>query len=174
MDDIIRGCAGRSVQRQKIHASGWTKARRQIFLDTLAATCNVRRSVAAVGMTARGAYLLRRRDPGFDALWKDAMAIGYQRLEEALLQRALESINDIEINADDAANAVIVPGSGFSKGPLTSAEVQLILSLVNRHRATVEGRGKPGNSRRYATPEEVDARLTAKLDSLAKRLKASE
>ena len=174
MDQMITTCDRRPLQRQQIRSNGWTKARRQIFLDTLAATCNVRRAAAEAGMTPAGAYQLRRRDPGFDALWHDALAIGYQRLEESLLERTLESVNDIEIAAEADGDGAIVPGSGFSRRPLGSAEVQLVLSLLNRHRASVEGRGKPATARRRATPEEVDAKLTAKLDALAKRLKAAK
>lgn len=177
MDETITGCAGRSVQRRTIPAKGWTKARRQLFLDTLAATCNVRRSIEAAGMTSSGAYQLRRRDPDFAALWNEALAIGYQRLEEALLERALGSVNDIAIGIDaDDEGGTIVPGSGFSARRLGSADVQLALSLLNRHRAAAEwgGKASTGRGRARSTPEEIDARLTRQLDSLAKRLKAPE
>ena len=100
MDTTISGGNKRALQRRAVRNKGWTKARRQRFLDTLAATCNVLASSAAAGIPPTNAYRLRQRDPGFAALWQEALTLGYERLEQALLTHALESINAIEIAAD--------------------------------------------------------------------------
>ena len=82
----------------------WTKGARAAFLDTLAETCNVRIACAAAKRASSGAYALRRRDPAFAALWLEALTIGYERLEAALLRHVLTSLNDITI-ADGASGA---------------------------------------------------------------------
>ncbi len=55
-------------------------------------TANVTTAAASVGITRSGAHALRRREPGFAALWGEALASGYDRLEEALLMAALAGL----------------------------------------------------------------------------------
>ncbi len=83
----------RIVQCAAVRKDGWTKARREGFFAVLSATCNVRASAAAMGMTDCGAYHVRRRDPVFAAQWREALAEGYGRLEQALMALALEGID---------------------------------------------------------------------------------
>ncbi len=83
----------RIVQCAAVRKDGWTKARREGFFAMLSATCNVRASAAAMGMTDCGAYYVRRRDPVFAAQWQEALAEGYGRLEQALMALALEGID---------------------------------------------------------------------------------
>ena len=63
-----------------------------------------------------------------------------------------------------------VPGSGIDTTKLTSTDVQLALAVLNRHRATVEGRASKPRGARRVTQEETDAALTRKLDALARKL----
>lgn len=97
-DGCVGGGNGRQIQAKKQRKDGWTKARRTTFLKVLAESCNVRMAARAVGMTG-GAYKLRHTDPAFALLWDEALAIGYDRLETMLLQRALAGINDIDVCA---------------------------------------------------------------------------
>ena len=92
---MVRLVAGekRIVQCAAVRKDGWTKARRAGFFAMLSATCNVRASAAAMGMTDCGAYQLRRRDPVFAAQWQEALAEGYGRLEQGLMALALEGID---------------------------------------------------------------------------------
>lgn len=83
----------RIVQCAAVRKDGWTKARREGFFAMLSATCNVRASAAAMGMTDCGAYYVRRRDPVFAGQWQEALAEGYGRLEQALMALALEGID---------------------------------------------------------------------------------
>ncbi len=83
----------RIVQCAAVRKDGWTKARREGFFAMLSATCNVRASAAAMGMTDCGAYYVRRRDPVFAGQWREALAEGYGRLEQALMALALEGID---------------------------------------------------------------------------------
>lgn len=64
---------GKRGTQARTLTTGWTKAKRQIFLDHLAATCNVTGAATAAGMSDRGAHLLRQRDPEFAELWREAL-----------------------------------------------------------------------------------------------------
>lgn len=188
MSERIAANCNRPLQKQAVRANGWTKERRKLFLDTLAQTCNVRMAIEAAGMSASTAYQLRRRDPAFADLWKEALTTGYERLEEALLRHALEGVNAIEIDretpaalpqrkeacdGESGANA-FQPGSGARAGAKPGPEeVQLALLLLNRHRASIEGKGPGSGTRKRASSEETDAALRAKLDRLARQLRAN-
>jgi hypothetical protein len=52
----------------------WSGAMREAFLRGLAAHGSVRRACRETGMSAAGAYDLRKRDPGFEKLWLKAVA----------------------------------------------------------------------------------------------------
>jgi len=67
----------------------WDQAKRDAFLDTLAATANVLEACRAVDMVPAGAYQLRKRDPEFRAQWKAALTEAYQQLELTLLDRSI-------------------------------------------------------------------------------------
>ena len=97
-DDEIVGGTNRPLQIAKVKEGGWNKERRATFLTVLAQTCNVSRACKATGMK-NDPYALRRRDPAFARLWEEALAIGYERLEVMLLQRALKGVNAIDLDA---------------------------------------------------------------------------
>ncbi|MCM8730737.1 hypothetical protein ACFO8O_07115 [Hephaestia sp. GCM10023244] len=66
-----------------------TPAHQQAFLAALSATANVRLSAAAAGFTHAAFYAHRRHNPGFAREWRLALQIGYERLEQALLESYL-------------------------------------------------------------------------------------
>jgi hypothetical protein len=181
-DEHIVAGNGRALQVARVKRGGWTKQARTRFLDTLAETCNVTMAMEAAGMRGRSAYDLRRRDAQFAALWQEALTLGYERLEQALLAHAIQAINAIEIGAardgeetgDTGGTAnkagCDFPGSGITR--MAPNDVQLALALLNRHRATVEGRRAAVRGKRRATPEETDAALRKKLDILARKLRS--
>ena len=224
------GCGvARPVQVRRVRKGGWRKATRAKFLSVLADTCNVRIAAEACGMRYGGAYRLRARDPAFAALWQEALGIGYERLENALLAHALTSLNAIEIgvaedgddegddnghratedvpdttSADDAVRATD-PTGGVPRGPqadrecdpvnaakrglarglgnatrtlspkiLGASDVQVALAILNRHRASVEGKRTAARTSRRRTQEEIDALLRVQLDRLATKLARSD
>lgn len=63
---------------QLIRTTGkrWSEEAEAVFLDHLAATCNVSIAAAACGFTRFTAYKRRRRDPGFARRWDEALAEG--------------------------------------------------------------------------------------------------
>ncbi|MCW4462226.1 hypothetical protein OK349_10960 [Sphingomonas sp. BT-65] len=169
------GCR-RPIQQRRLPRTGWTKAKRSVFLATLAESCNVLKAVAAAGMTPSGAYQLRKRDAGFAALWAEALDIGYERLEAALLEHALIGVNAIDIG--EAIEAAEAMGEGHGQkaaagGALVEpGAVQLALALLTKHRQTVDR--KPVTKRgARPTPAETDAALRKQLDALARRLRES-
>lgn len=151
----------RRRQMQHVKISGWTSEKRQTFLDTLAVTCNVNIACAEAGMSRSGVYQLRRRDQEFAALWREALLMGYDRLEERLLRRAGAGVNDIDFGGGDAPEA-----------PL---DAELALTLLRAHRPAVEGRRKrQGGEIHRMSREEAEAALSKRLDALEKRLKAEQ
>ena len=169
-ETLVNGGNGGRAQRQKVKRNGWTKARRAAFLKALAETCNVKLSTERAGMGHTSVYAVRHRDPAFARLWDEALAIGYDRLEAMLLQRALEAVNDIDVAELIDAEAPIAGSSGAtprSTPGLARNDVQLGLSLLSQ-RAAKEGLRARG--RKVMSSDEVDALLTKKLDALARRL----
>src|SRR3546814_16105614 len=81
MEYVVAAGKNRPVQVAKARHTGWTKARRAVFLAQLAQSCNVARAHEAAGMGRASAYLLRRRDPAFAAPWPQGLEAGYERLE---------------------------------------------------------------------------------------------
>ena len=156
----------RPIQKRRVRAGGWTKAKRATFLATLAESCNVRQAAAAAGMTPSGVYQLRKRDAAFGDLWAEALDMGYERLEAALLAHAL-----IGVNAIDIGEAV---ATRDRDGPdlVSPGAVQLAMALLTKHRQGVDG--KPVTKRgRRPTPGETDAALKKQLDALERRLRGS-
>jgi len=178
MTERICAAHNRPIQRAAIKRNGWTKAKRQAFLDTLAETCNVKAATLAAGMALGAPYALRKREPQFGALWEEALAMGYERLESELLSCALDAINDIRIGEarTDGADTPEEVAAAWRQ-PLgtklpAAISVQLALSLLNRHKAAAEGRRYGVRVRRQPTPEETDAALEKVLDGVYRRLRA--
>lgn len=149
-------------------------ARRRRFFLHLSATCNAAASAKAAGLSNSTVYALRQADAEFLAAWQDAMRAGYDRLEEALLARALAALQQGEGAADTPPSEDAPPaGRGGGRpahrldGKVALSAVQLALDLLNRRQAA-EKRGTAG--RRRASTQEVEAALGAKLDSLARRI----
>lgn len=74
---------------------GWTAARRRQFLDALAEHGVVRAAAAAVGMDASSAYRLRRRagSEAFAAEWDRAIDVGFARLQDVAVERAINGVS---------------------------------------------------------------------------------
>jgi hypothetical protein len=154
------GTKSRRPQSRKPPKDGWTKARRQVFLNTLAACGHVRRSAEAAGLSATGAYQLRRRDGAFALLWAEALEMGYQRLEDELLALAL-----VQIAGPDNPDGVDGDPPEGAAGPF---DPELAMAILKMRTPRVPGRGAKAQPR--ATQDEVDAELMRRLDMLAESL----
>ena len=103
---VVNGGRNRITQARTVRKDGWTAARREGFLLALSMTANVTTSAVSVGITPSGAHALRRREPGFAALWGEALASGYDRLEETLLTATLAGLrgDPAGVVLEDAGN----------------------------------------------------------------------
>ena len=144
-------------QVRPVRKDGWTATKRGAFLDHVAATCNVTDAARLVGMGESGAYRIRRIDPAFSELWKQAIDAGYDRLRAMLVARAMGPMK-IEIGETPAPD-------------ISAMDTDLALRLVEHHGRTVAGiprkRGGPVPTR--ATEEETNAALLKRLKILHKR-----
>lgn len=137
------------VRRKKIGC--WDNARRELFLDTLAATANVLEACRVVQMTPTGAYQLRLRDPEFRAQWKAALKEAYQQLELTLLDR---SINGRERPVFYAGELV---------GKIHDYPDGLAMKLLAHHRAV--GRTIDSTGPSAEAVAEAQARVLARFDA---------
>lgn len=172
-DRVSLGANGRP-QLRAVRRDALTAPRRQKFIDHLAETCNVSAAARHAGILVQQAYRLRRRDPGFAQAWREALEIGYERLEAALLRYSLEALNPQAPN-DPLTDGPVLTGAP-TPTPVASglrpADVQLALSLMQKHREAVKTGARSREGLRPASAEETDAALRRQLDALAKRLKA--
>jgi len=148
------GATGDTAGRWAWRCDGWTPEKREAFFDLLMTSCNVTKSCAAVGMSTRGAYQLRRRDPAFAAQWDAALQAGYDRIELSLI--------------DLASKALIAQKAGDAAG--TAVDPTLAITLLKmRDARRTEPRGRAGPKVRRATQAETDATILKQLAALARR-----
>lgn len=151
------------AQVRSVRQDGWTAAKRAVFLDHVAATCNISASADAVGLWPSSAYSLRRRDPDFAAQWHIALETGFDRLQAMLIERAM---GPMTIAIGDTP----VPD-------ITTMDTDLALRLIEFNRKQVSGgpkrRGGPAPG--PAASEDVAcAAILKKLDILRKRIDAKK
>ena len=79
-------------REQQVRSGGWqwSDEAEEIFLDSLAASCNVSLSADAAGFSTPTVYRQRRLRPDFAGKWQAALAQGYARLEATLIEAANE------------------------------------------------------------------------------------
>jgi hypothetical protein len=164
MDDlsIEPGCNRRLQKRRKRH-NLFGKRRRAIFLEHLAATCNVQASAAAAGVAVSTVYATRMRDPGFRADWQAALEQGYARLEAALVERATRGAGRAQLRGDKIVEGPDSPeGIDWEKG----------MELLRHHQRGLAGFQQPGRAEPRRVPiEQVGAKLIRKLKALGLRPK---
>ncbi len=140
---------------QVIRSKGerWTDEAEAMFLDHLAASCNVTASAEAAGFTNYSAYKRRRTDPAFAQAWQAALEQGYARIEMALVRRAGEALDGLPPDPDT---------------PIPVMTVSEAISILGRHRNSVEG--GPRSRRQWARPRSLDEMrdsILAKLEAIA-------
>lgn len=150
---VVRyGMTGRGM-RVKTGGAQWNDAAEAEFFDQLAASANVRLSAEAVGFTTFTVYRQRRMRPDFAAKWKVAVAQGYARLELALLQAAIDSIEDVTFDGERPI-------------PKMTVEQAMNVLRAHRHELAGEGRRGPGNPARRRTLDEVRASILKKVRAI--------
>ena len=142
-----RPTARRGAERH----DGWTAKRREIFLETLAETANVRRAVAATGKATCGVYALRRRDTAFARAWDDALSLAMDELEAIAFDRIRNGVEK-----------TVVCGNGV---PVTIREYsdRLLMFMLSRRRPEAYAMivGEEAEDEALTLYRTVEARATA-------------
>ena len=84
--------AAKGSQRAKPKRRAFTEARRQRFLNHFAASCNQRAAARSVGISEQCVIAWRKKDSQFNAGWKEALQLGYARLEAELILGATKAL----------------------------------------------------------------------------------
>lgn len=156
-----RGEAGSGAQLRAVRKDGWTVERRRLFMETLAATCNVSEAARVAGKNLSSAYYQKRRDPGFARQWAQALNIGYSELEALLLRQSLFGTEEEEVVLDAEG---MVKSRKVKRGHPNAVGVRL---LAQHQREAALGRAAEEADR----PDGEDAveRLRAALEEVRKR-----
>jgi hypothetical protein len=156
-NELIAAHKGRKLQKRTMRRKIFGKARQEIFLAELAASCNVRSAAGAAGICTTTAYLKRRTCPLFRAAWQEALEEGYARLEAAMLEAALKALRP-------KTKTGATP-------PITGMDATTAMHLLREHKKGLAGiterRGRAPGS---APIEEACDRLEKKLKVLKARL----
>jgi hypothetical protein len=146
--------AAAKPQQRKAANRDWSKEKADAFLAVLAETCNVSEACRRSGVPMTVAYRRRRMDAAFRAEWAEKIAIGYQRLEAVLLQRAFDGTLKVITRKDGGEERVHEYPNNIA------------LRLLQMHRETaIEAEAE-------MAPEEIDEireRLVNKLQRLKRR-----
>lgn len=154
---VLRG--GGSPKMKKAGKRDWSKAKEEVYVNTLAETCNFTRAAEAAGVSTSSAWKRRKTNAAFRASCREAIAAGYQRLELALLDRALNGSEKIVIRKDGSEERV-------REYPNAVA-----LTLLRHHRETAaEAMEEPA----VTDIEEVRERLFNKLQRLRTRIEVKD
>lgn len=146
---------GGGVQAVRCERKIFGKALQKLFLEQLAATCNVKWSAEAAGVTVQCVYQRLGFDAAFCEAWCRALGVGYMRLEARLLEEA-----DRPVDFDPAKET-----------PTVRFDKDLALHLLREHKKVlgrIEERGRP--TRRSASWEEVEAWFVPRLRALRNRI----
>lgn len=155
--ELARGAGGKP-QVKATAARRFGKADKERFLDALSENCNISASAKACGFSTSTIDRHRRKDATFRANVLAALTSGYERLELAMLERAIHGVEED------------VWHSGKIVGTKTSYNDAMALRLLALHRDTVKGAPGETEEELDETYEAARAELEAKLDEMRERL----
>lgn len=172
MNDMVSGRQDGAPQRRRPRADSFTPTKRQLFLDALALTCNVKRSAVMAGIDHTTAYYNRVRDPVFAEQWRQALAAGYDRLEALVLEHggAGEALRPAD---PDRAVGAAAAGSAGEPPPFDFDRALKVLQHYRSQRAGETWR-RSDYDRPRATREETNAAIMTALDAAERRAKRRE
>jgi len=102
----------------------WTKTRERTFLEHLALSSNVAASERVALVPPGAAYHHRIRSADFRRNWQTALKQGYDRLELAMLERAINGVTIVVTKGETTTTRV-----EYSEG--------MAMTLLKAHRASV-------------------------------------
>lgn len=124
---------------------------KQVFLDTLSGTSNIKAAARAAKIDTGTVYRQRRTDPAFAKAWFQALCDGYDILELELLRR---------LRVGECESAATKRKRKFDNANS--------LRLLIAHRETVS---KMRASEQQMDEEEIIASINAKLDLMRERMR---
>lgn len=136
---IHRYAEGSRAKLIRTSGARWSDEAEEIFIDALAATCNVTAAAEACGFTTEAIYRRRRRHADFAAKWDAAARQGYARIEMALVRTAADTLEGLEI----------------TDHPIPKMTVAEAMNLLKLHRATA-GDGKGYRFGHHARPRPLE------------------
>lgn len=102
---VTRGKNGRA-QLRRARPGQMTEPALDAFLAALAASANLSFAARSVGVTTHAIAYRRKRDTAFDNLVREALEIGFECLQDQLLDTALRSMEDRVAGRDPHPPAV--------------------------------------------------------------------
>ena len=154
---VVRRGIGGQLQVRRARKGILTQAAADCFLAQLAASANVTHAAKTAGCDSSNFYALAQKDRVFAQAWREALEIGYDRLETALLSGAL----------DPARGDWLGEGLEIS-GPVTAEQA---IHLLNQHRNTVRLQGEVKDKRRRGPDRSSLEFATARLEQAMRRFK---
>jgi len=142
---IVRYGTNRRAKRVRTTGWQWSEEAEEIFFDALGASCNVCLSAAKAGFSTPTVYRQRQLRPDFAARWQQALEQGYARLEMALVQAAVDTIDNESFGAEQ---------------PIPKMTVEQAMNVLRAHRGEVNGDGRRGPGRRARPPKLEDLRAS--------------
>lgn len=166
----------------RIRHDGWTEARTQRFLDTLAHTGCVKDAARVAGMSDVGARRLYKRFPAFAAAWDEALARAQKGLVAIAYQRAVEGKETIIYRRGEEYERRISPSDAMlgllvKRGDLTGdggsglKPEQVITHEEQRQGWHFDGDGKKRKGRSH---DEIAHGVEAKLRDMRMRTLEAE
>ncbi|MGN6277225.1 MAG: hypothetical protein ACTHM8_00695 [Sphingomonas sp.] len=163
---VMGASSGRRIQVRDARVDGWTKAKRALFLDAFAATCNAAYAARRCGMNERSVRALKARDPGFARLYEEALQEGYDRLEAELLARTLGAE---VVGGGDDENPTEADRQRIETTEFDSAMAFKLLQM-RKAQAKAQSDDRRGRIFVTVTQAQTDASLERKLAALERRL----
>ncbi|APR51778.1 hypothetical protein CA223_08060 [Sphingomonas koreensis] len=149
-------------KRRKAKDDSFGKTKRQTFLDALALTCNIGSAAAKAQVHRSTVCRTRQRDPVFAEQFREALAIGYDRIEALVLEHGGAG-EPIEADPDRAE------AEGMKPVPFDFERAMKVL-LYHRSQRNGEPNRRTGRPRRVATREETNAALLKALAAAKRRV----
>ena len=154
---ILRSHGKDGPQLIRSRGDRWTEEAEELFLDSLAASNNVRWSAAQCGFSTVAIYQRARRDPVFGEKMEAARAQSHGRIDEALARRAEDFLEGRPPDPDS---------------PIVDMTVQDAIAIVKLYQAR---RNPEGGGRRPAWPArprslaEVHESILRKISAIARK-----
>lgn len=164
----------------RVRHDGWTEARTQRFLDTLALTGCVRDAARVAGISRAAGYKLYKRFPAFAAAWDDALARAQTGLVAIAYKRAVEGKETVIIRGGQEVERRISPSDAMlamlvKRGDLTGEGGEKLNAAARAELISADEYSAGWRFDGYGKKIETDAhraneRVQAKLEQMRERI----